>query len=132
MSEKGPVLRIESASKWINTFLVVCGGLLGLVTYRFLVLLNGKFGLEAIIPKFNFISQILSFLVPFLVFILIKKHRPYYLFLEEVYTELTKVIWPSNESTWKTTGFIIVALAISGFILIMIDLGAQKLLSLIY
>ncbi len=125
-------LKEADSSKWINTLIVIGACLVGYIFNAFLVQMAEWFDLEAKVPNFVVTAQIVSILVGFGSFIFVLKHKESYQYLQEVYGELTKVIWPDKDSTVKLTISIVIGVAISGAFLSLSDMGIRELLNLLY
>jgi preprotein translocase SecE subunit len=76
-------------------------------------------------------TQVLGVLVGLSAFIVILKNSTSSSFLEDVYKELLKVVWPDRSQTWKYTVVIMILVTIMGFVFGLFDLGANFLLGLI-
>ena len=74
----------------------------------------------------------LAIFVGVVAFTVVMKNKNAIQYLQEVYGELVKVIWPDKDAALKATvGILIGICMVSGF-LVMVDWICRKLLSLIY
>lgn len=121
----------SEGSKWIQTSVAIACMLLGYVLISFFETLSGWFELESKIPSYTAISQVLSVLVAIGVFVYIMKNPKTSTFLEEVYAEVVKVVWPDKNETVRHTIGIMIGVGIVGFLLGIFDFVSSYLLSLI-
>lgn len=121
----------DNGKKWIQASVAVTCILLGYVVNSFFVQLSEWFELETKVKNFTYVAQGLSVLIGFSVFVYIMKNEKTSTFLNEVYHEAIKVIWPDKTDTNKQTIVIMIGVTIVGFILGFFDIGASWLLSLI-
>lgn len=121
----------DNGKKWIQASVAVTCIILGYVINSFFAQLSEWFELEAKIKNFTYLAQGLSVLIGFAVFVYIMKNEKTSTFLDEVYHEAIKVIWPDKNDTVKQTIVIMIGVTIVGFILGIFDIGASWLLSLI-
>ncbi len=121
----------NDGKKWIQTIVAGVCIILGYVLISFFEKLGEWFALEARIPFFFAGSQIIAVIISICVFGYILKNAKSSLFLEEVYNETLKVVWPDKQQTWRHTFVIMIAVTIMGFIFGFFDFGANYLLSLV-
>ena len=121
----------DNSKKWIQASVAITCILLGYVMNAFFVQLSEWFELEAKVNNFIYISQGLSVFIAFGVFVYIMKNEKTSSFLNEVYHEALKVIWPDKNDTVKQTIVIMIGVTIIGFVLGLFDIGASWLLKLI-
>lgn len=126
------IIKGEDNKKWINAFVVIVSFLVGYIFIRFAVTMGEWFDLEAKINYFKAISQISGVVVGVITFLIIIKHKEAVTYLDEVYGELVKVVWPDKDSVVKLTVGIIIGITIVSGILVLIDYLFIQLLSLIY
>ncbi len=127
----GSMVKSEYSKKWITAFIVIVSGIVGYVLISFFGQLGEWFDLESKIPHFLFLVQGAGLLLGVACFFILYSRDKYVHYLNEVYGELVKVIWPSKDSMVKLTVGIIIALSIVSSILLLIDFIFRKLLSLI-
>lgn len=121
----------NDGKKWIQTSVALVCILLGYVLISFFEKLGEWFTLEARVPYFFAISQVLSVLIGVGVFGYLFKNPKTSLFLQEVYSETVKVVWPDKQQTWRHTFVIMIAVTIMGFVFGFFDFGANYLLGLV-
>jgi len=125
-------LKKADSKKWINALVAIAAILLGYICISFFEQLNDWFALESKVASFEMIAQGLGITIGLVTFILITRNVKAKTYLDEVYGELVKVIWPENDSTIKLTVGIIIAVAISAVVLGIIDYLVRKLFGLLY
>ena len=121
----------NDGKKWIQTSVALVCILLGYVLISFFEKLGEWFTLEARIPYFFAVTQVLSVLIGVGVFGYLFKNPKTSLFLQEVYSETVKVVWPDKQQTWRHTFVIMIAVTIMGFVFGFFDFGANYLLGLV-
>jgi preprotein translocase subunit SecE len=121
----------NDGKKWIQTIVAAVCILLGYILISFFEKLGEWFTLEARIPYFFAISQVLSVVIGVAVFGYLLKNAKTSLFLQEVYNETLKVVWPDRQQTWRHTFVIMIAVTIMGFVFGFFDFGANYLLGLV-
>lgn len=121
----------DNSKKWIQASVAITCILLGYVVNSFFVQLSEWFELETMINNFTYVAQGLAVLIGFSVFVYIMKNEKTSTFLNDVYHEAIKVIWPDKNDTVKQTIVIMIGVTIVGFILGLFDITATWLLSLI-
>ena len=121
----------DNSKKWIQASVAITCILLGYVLNAFFVQLSEWFELEAKVSNFIYIAQGFSVFIAFGVFVYIMKNEKTSTFLNEVYHEALKVIWPDKNDTVKQTIVIMIGVTIIGFVLGLFDIGASWLLKLI-
>jgi preprotein translocase SecE subunit len=121
----------NEGKKWIQASLAVACIFFGYVITAFFSWMSERFVLESKIPYFSVMTQVLGVLVGLSAFIVILKNSTSSSFLEDVYKELLKVVWPDRSQTWKYTVVIMILVTIMGFVFGLFDLGANFLLGLI-
>lgn len=126
------IIKAEDSQKWINFFVALVSILCGFLVIRFLGQLGEWFDLEAKVPYFIGVSQGVGIVVGLTVFLVVKSNGSAKEHLNEVYSELVKVIWPDSESVVKSTIGILIGLSILSLIFIAVDNGFRWVLNLIY
>jgi len=126
------LIKAEDNQKWINFFVVIISALSGFLFIRFLGQMGEWFDLEARIPYFLGVSQGAGIVLGLIIFIVIQKNRNSKEHLNEVYSELVKVIWPDSESVVKSTIGILIGLTILSCIFVSVDYLFREGLNLIY
>ena len=126
------LVRVEDGKKWINAFVAVISILAGFVAIRFAGQLSEWFDLEAKVSNFLAISQAVGILIGLVTFIGILKNKNASTHLQEVYSELVKVVWPDKDSVLKMTVGLVIAVSIISGIFVLIDFTFRSILELIY
>ena len=126
------IIKSEDSRKWITALVVIASVLAGVVVSKFVIQLGNWFDLETKISNFNFIAQGLGFVTGLGTFIYVLKNEKTSNYLEEVYNELLKVVWPSKDATTKMTIGIAIALVIVSAIFVSVDFVFKKILELVY
>lgn len=126
------IIKAEDSKKWINFFIALISMLCGYLTIQFLGQMGEWFDLEARIPFFRGVVQGAGIVIGLAVFLVVKANGQAQEHLNEVYSELVKVIWPDSDSVVKSTVGILIGLAILSGIFVMVDFGFRELLNLIY
>jgi len=126
------LVKSEDSKKWINFILVVCSILLGFVVIRFLGQAGEWFNLEAKIPHFVMVANAVGVTIGAGVFVFAIKNTSSLNFLNEVFNELVKVVWPDHDSVVKITIGIVIGVSILSAIFVSVDGLTRKLFSLIY
>jgi preprotein translocase subunit SecE len=121
----------KEGKKWIQASLALTCIFLGYVVVSFLEKMAEWFLLEAKIPYFYGISQAVGVLTGLIAYIMILRNPISSTFLDDVFEETLKVVWPDRNQTWKYTVLIMIGVTIMGFIFGFFDFGAVYLLSLI-
>ena len=121
----------DEGKKWIQAAVAVTCILVGYVLISFFEKLAEWFALETMVPYFFGITQGVSVIVGIVVYFVIMKNPKSADFLNNVYEEVMKVVWPDSQQTWRHTMVIMIAVTIFGFIFGFFDFGANYLLGLI-
>ncbi len=121
----------DNGKKWIQTSVAVTCMLLVYILIKFFTQMGEWFELESKIQFYMAASQIISVVIAFSVFVYIIKNEKTRTFLEDVYAEAIKVVWPDKNETVKHTIGIMIGVSIVGTLLAVFDLAATWLLSLI-
>lgn len=121
----------NEGKKWIQAAVAVVCVLVVYVLISFFEKLAEWFALETMIPNFYGITQVISVLVGIGIFFGIIKNPKSSDFLENVYNEVLKVVWPNKQQTWRHTVVIMIAVTIFGFIFGFFDFAANYLLGLV-
>jgi preprotein translocase subunit SecE len=121
----------DNGKKWIQSSVAIGCMLLVYIQITFFTQMAEWFELESKIKFYMAITQFISVLTALGVFIYIIKNPKTSTFLEEVYQEAVKVVWPDKNETVKHTIGIMIGVTIVGTLLAVFDLAATWLLSLI-
>lgn len=122
----------NEGNKWINAGVAIVAILLAYVLWSFLAQLGEWLELESKIWKFSILAQVFSGAIGLTAFIIVVTNKKSGPFLTEVYSELTKVVWPDRDQTSKHTIGILIAVTIAGFVFSLFDFTASKLLSFLH
>lgn len=122
----------DASTKWINGFLVIVAIMIGYIIHSFVLQLGDWFDLEAKIPSFLWVSQGFALACGALAFLLATKHEKSRTFLDDVYSELVRVIWPDKDSVMRLSFGIMVGVGICSMFLVLVDLIIQKILGFLY
>ena len=122
---------MENTGKWINLSFVATGLLLAFISY----LLAQKFAValdfEGRIPNLDLILKVSSMGLGLLCYGILFKHKVANQYMDEVFSELSKVTWPGSEETFKGTIAVVIAVLIAGFCLGLVDMAWSKVMALI-
>lgn len=121
----------DNGKKWIQTSLAVVCMLVAYILIKFFTQMGEWFELESKISYYMATMQIVSVVVALGIFVYVIKNDKTRTFLEEVYTEAIKVVWPNKNETVKHTVGIMIGVTIIGFLLGLFDLSASWLMSLL-
>lgn len=126
------IIKSEDSRKWITALVVIASALAGFVVYKFVGQLGDWFDLETKISNYSVVAQGLGFLTGLGTFIYILKNNETSTYLQEVYNELVKVVWPSKDATMKMTVGIAIALVVVAAIFTAVDFIFKKVLEFLY
>ena len=126
------IIKSEDSRKWITALTVIASALAGFVVFKFVNQLGDWFDLETKISNYTLVAQGLGFLTGVGTFIYILKNSETSTYLQEVYNELLKVVWPSKDATMKMTVGIAIALVIVAAIFTTVDFIFKKILEFVY
>ena len=126
------IIKSEDSRKWITALTVIASALAGFVVFKFVNQLGDWFDLETKISNFTLVAQGLGFLTGVGTFVYILKSSETSTYLQEVYNELLKVVWPSKDATMKMTVGIAIALVIVAAIFTAVDFIFKKILEFLY
>jgi preprotein translocase subunit SecE len=126
------IIKAEDNRKWTSAFLVACCFVITFATIKFLGQMSDWFELEAKVSNFTLVKQGLGIIVGAGVFFAVLYSKKATSYLDEVYSELLKVVWPDRESVVKLTIGIVIALIIVSSIFLGVDFIFSKLLGMVY
>lgn len=126
------LIKREDATKWINAFIALGAILVGFVMIKFMNQLSDWFDLEAKWKFYLAFTQAMGVISGLAAFLFAKKHKTTSSYLDEVYNELVKIVWPDGESTTKVTIGILVGLIVISGIMVFVDFIFKTVLDLIY
>jgi preprotein translocase SecE subunit len=119
------------ASKWINTILFLGSVIIGFMFNMLLVKLGTWFEFEAKIPQYKYIQLVASIIVVFGTLFYVKSRSDLMTFFYETFDEMTKVVFPDKNQSFRLSIFIIIAVTIIGFILTTFDWVARFVIGMI-
>lgn len=127
------LLKSEDSRKWISLLVAIAGAVVGYSVFKLTGQLGSWFDLEAKIGgNFQLIAQALGFIFGAGTAFYLFANKKTSTYLNEVYSEILKVVWPKKDQTVKMTIGIAIALVIVSAIFTVVDLIFTKLLELIY
>lgn len=126
------IIKSEDSRKWITALTVIAAVLAGFVVYKFTNQIGDWFDLETRIPNYSLVAQGLGFVAGLGTFVYILKNSGTSSYLQEVYNELLKVVWPSKDATVKMTIGIAIALVVVAGIFTAVDFIFKKILEFVY
>ncbi len=112
---------MENNRKWVNLSFLAVAFLTGMVIF----MLSQKFAValdfEGRVQNLEDYLRVGSLATGGLIYLVLYKHKIANAYMDEVFTELTKVTWPGREETFKGTVAVLIAVTIAGFMLGMVD-----------
>lgn len=126
------IIKSEDSGKWINALVAIAALLAGFIVTKFVDQMGAWFDLEAKISSFSVLSQGLGVVTGLLVFVIVLKNSKTSGYLQDVYNELLKVVWPTKDATLKMTMGLVVALIVVASIFVFVDFVFKKILSFVY
>jgi preprotein translocase subunit SecE len=126
------IIKSEDSSKWINALVAIGAFVTGFIITKFIEQLGVWFDLEAKVSSFNVVSQGVGVLFGIIFFVGILKNDKSSAYLQDVYNELLKVVWPSKDTTVKMTVGLVVALIVVAGIFVSVDFIFKKILAFVY
>jgi len=126
------VTKAADGRKWINGIIALGAIVCAFYVILFVGQLGEWFDLEAKVNNFKAVAQGVGVLVGLGTFLFILKSKKCSAFLNEVYAELVKVVWPDKDGVMKLTVGIMIALTICSVVLFIIDYLARQLLGFFY
>lgn len=126
------LVRVEDGKKWINTFVAILSIIAGFVAIRFMAQLGEWFDLEAKVTSYLAVSQAVGIIIGLGTFIGILKNKNASTHMQEVYSELVKVVWPDKDSVMKMTVGLVIAVSVISGIFVLVDFTFRKILELLY
>ncbi len=126
------IIKSEDSNKWINALVILFSAVVGFLSKKFVDQLSIWFDLETKISNIAYVSQAVGVIVAIALFVYILKSSKTSSYLNEVYEELVRVVWPTKDATMKITIGLVVALVIVAAIFVSIDFVFKKILELVY
>jgi preprotein translocase subunit SecE len=125
--------RTREQKRWINTSIAFISIITGIVFIMLIDQLNTWFEIEALLPfNFKILSQGTGVLVGLSTFIAILKYPSSSTYVEEIFQEVIKVVWPEKNQTVRMTVGIIIGIVIVGCLLGLFDVISSRILSYIH
>lgn len=118
--------------KWINGIMAAGSVLVAYILATFLKQMGEWFDLEAKVRYYGGFSQAAAILGGLLFFVYLFRNQNVQQYLDEVFTELTKVVWANRDDTFKLTIGIIIGVFLTSVVLGVVDFVVNKLLGLLY
>ena len=109
------------AAKWINTILFLLCVLVGFLFNMLLIKLGTWLEFEVKIPQYKYVQLFVSIIVVFGTLFYVKSRSDLMAFFYETFDEMTKVVFPGKNQSFRLSIFIIIAVTIIGFILTIFD-----------
>ena len=125
-------IELKDSKRWINSFLAVISILIGMISISFFEQLGEWFELEAKLQYFQIVIQVFGVALGLLFFVLCSTNKTASEHLNEVYSELSKVVWPSKDVVVKMTIGVVIGVSIISSIFVLTDFLFQKILDLLY
>jgi preprotein translocase SecE subunit len=107
--------------KWVNLSFFVFSALLFYVLSSLIWMLSGTYDLEARVPNLGWTIRAVAFAVSAVVFLLLYKNEKANEYMNEVFVELSRVTWPSQKETQRSTVLVMIMVALSGAFLGFLD-----------
>ncbi len=125
-------IKEEDSSKWINALIIIFSAVVGYAFFKFSNQMAVWFDLETKLANFAVIAQVVGFLAGLTTFIVVLKNEFTSNYVQEVFAEFAKVVWPSRGATTKLTITLVIGLVIVAAIFVFVDFRFNKLLTLIF
>ncbi|MCB9060685.1 MAG: preprotein translocase subunit SecE [Halobacteriovoraceae bacterium] len=125
-------LDAKDSKKVINAFVAIVSMISAYVFVRFFSQLGEWFDLEAKISNFNGVSQGIGGAIGLIAFLAVTKNSKASKYMAEVYSELTKVVWPNKDEIVKVTVGIVIGVTITSLFFVLIDWLTREFLTLLY
>ena len=121
----------RSQRTWVNLSFFVFAAIMGILASTLASRLAVTFDLEAKTRALSWWIRGIGFLVGGSLFVGLIRNRDANQFLSEVVTELSSVIWPSQQEVTRSTSIVIIMVLISGMLLGVLDFLCGKLVQLV-
>lgn len=121
----------DNGKKWIQASVAILCMILVYVLISFFTQIGEWFLLESKIKGYLRIVEAVSVLISLGVFVGLMKNPKSKSYLNDVYQEAIKVVWPDKNETVRHTIGIMIGVTIVGFLLGLFDLIATWLLAMI-
>jgi len=121
----------NNGRKWINACVAIVCMIFGYVVTKFFMQMGAWFDLESKLKFFEAYVKGFAVIASLGVFVYLIKNPKSSTFLNDVYSEMTKVAFPDKNQTVRHTIGIMIGVGIVGFILGFFDFSASYLLSIV-
>jgi len=122
------VVTQKSQKKWINASVAISCIFVGYAVFRLLNFLRDQFELEASISQVGPMIQGVGLLAGIASFVYIMKSKKTSKYLDEAFTEFSKVVFPDKNETVGMTFRVIILVTIVGIFLGFIDVLTKIIL----
>lgn len=112
---------MENNRKWVNLSFLATAFLTGMVIFMLAQKFAVALDFEGRVQNLENILRMSSLGIGALIYLILYKHKTANAYMDEVFTELSKVTWPGREETFKGTIAVLIAVTIAGFMLGMVD-----------
>lgn len=119
------------ATKWINTLLFLGSVLVGFMFNMMLVKFGAWFEFEARIPQYKYIQLLASIVVVFATMVYVRSRSDLMTFFYQTFDEMTKVVFPDKNQSFRLSLFVILWVTVIGFVLTIFDWIARLVIGLI-
>lgn len=126
------ILRSEDSKKWVNTFVALLCAIFSFLLIKFFFYLGDRFDLESKMESFRVVAQAFGAVLGIVVFFTTVKNKNATKYIEEVYAELLKVIWPTNDNVTRLTVGLVIVLLIISMLFLGVDYATGRAFSLFY
>ena len=121
----------NNGRKWINACVAIVCMIFGYVVTKFFMQMGAWFDLESKLKFFEAYVKGFAVIASLGVFVYLIKNSKSSTFLNDVYSEMTKVAFPDKNQTVRHTIGIMIGVGIVGFILGFFEFSASYLLSIV-
>ncbi len=121
----------RSQRTWVNLSFFVLAAIVGVLASTLASRMAVTFDLEAKTKALSWWIRGVGFLAGGGLFVGLLRSREANQFLSEVVTELSSVIWPSQQEVTRSTSIVIMMVLISGMLLGVLDFLCGKLIQLV-
>jgi len=115
---------------WVNLSFFVTAAILGFLASTLASRMSVSFDLEAKVTALQWWVRGTGFFVGGAVFVGLMRNKAASQFMGEVVSELSAVVWPSQEEVTRSTTIVIAMVLVSGLVLGFLDYLCGKLIQL--
>lgn len=112
---------MENNKKWVNLSFLASAVLLGMIAFLMSQKIAVALDFEGRVQNLENYLRLGSAALGALLYLVLYRHKVANAYMDEVFTELSKVTWPGREETFKGTIAVIIAVTIAGFLLGIVD-----------